>query len=119
LRRHSSQLRLAARAPQGRVSGLRSASVLRRSVHSKAAHGSSPSVVQHDVVVVGGGAAGLSVSHQLRRAMKGLDVAIVEPSSKHYYQPGWTMVGGGVINKRETERYILFIFIYFYFTCFI
>lgn len=98
-----SQLRFAARAaPQGRASGLRSASVLRRSVHSKAAHGSS--VVQHDVVVVGGGAAGLSVSHQLRRAMKGLDVAIVEPSSKHYYQPGWTMVGGGVINKRETER---------------
>jgi sulfide:quinone oxidoreductase len=113
--RHSSQLRFAARAaPQGRASGLRSASVLRRSVHSKAAHGSS--VVQHDVVVVGGGAAGLSVSHQLRRAMKGLDVAIVEPSSKHYYQPGWTMVGGGVINKRETERYIfIYLFIRYLF----
>lgn len=71
-------------------------------------HGVTPDVplpvVKHDVVVVGGGTAGLSVSHQLRRAIKNLDVAIVEPSSKHYYQPGWTMVGGGIFNKRDTQR---------------
>lgn len=59
---------------------------------------------QHDVVVVGGGTAGLAVSHQLLRAMP-LDLAIVEPSTKHYYQPGWTMVGGGIFDKKDTVRY--------------
>src|SRR5512140_2132881 len=60
--------------------------------------------VRHQVVVVGGGNAGISVAARLRRANKGLDVAIVEPSEKHYYQPHWTLVGGGVFDKRVTEH---------------
>ncbi len=59
----------------------------------------------HEVVVVGGGTAGLAVSAQLLRQRKGTDVAIIEPQTKHYYQPGWTMVGGGIFQKQETERY--------------
>jgi sulfide:quinone oxidoreductase len=31
-------------------------------------------------------------------------VAILEPSEKHYYQPLWTLVGGGVFDKEITER---------------
>ena len=34
----------------------------------------------------------------------GLDVAIVEPSAKHYYQPLWTLVGAGVVRKKVCER---------------
>ncbi|MCB1025090.1 MAG: NAD(P)/FAD-dependent oxidoreductase [Acidobacteria bacterium] len=57
---------------------------------------------KYEVVIVGGGTAGLSVAARLCK--KGMDVAIVEPSKKHYYQPLWTLVGGGVLPKEETER---------------
>ena len=56
----------------------------------------SGETVHHQVVVVGGGAAGITVAAQLLKCNKTLDVAIIEPSSKHYYQPGWTLVGGGI-----------------------
>ena len=60
--------------------------------------------VHHRVVIVGGGNAGISVAARLRRAAKQLDIAIIEPSSKHYYQPLWTLVGGGVFPKRRSEH---------------
>ncbi len=60
---------------------------------------------KYNVVVVGGGAGGLSVAAALRRKRPTLDVAIVEPSEKHYYQPGWTLVGGGSMTAAQTMRY--------------
>src|SRR3990172_8747772 len=65
---------------------------------------STPTEVHHRVVVVGGGNGGISVAARLLRAAKGTDVAIIEPSSKHYYQPLWTLVGGGAANKEATEH---------------
>lgn len=65
---------------------------------------SMPGQVHHQVVVVGGGNGGISVAAQLLRAARGVDVAIIEPSSKHYYQPLWTLVGGGAANKEATEH---------------
>jgi sulfide:quinone oxidoreductase len=58
----------------------------------------------HQVVIIGGGNAGISVAARLRKASKDLDVAIVEPSDKHYYQPLWTLVGGGVFPKERSEH---------------
>ncbi len=58
----------------------------------------------HRVVIIGGGNAGISVAARLSRKLKGLDIAVVEPSGKHYYQPLWTLVGGGVFKKEVTER---------------
>ena len=58
----------------------------------------------HRVVIIGGGNAGISVAAQLHRKLKGLDIAIIEPSDKHYYQPLWTLVGGGVFKKEVTEH---------------
>ncbi len=65
---------------------------------------STPTKVHHQVVVVGGGNGGISVAARLLHAAKGTDVAIIEPSSKHYYQPLWTLVGGGAAKKEATEH---------------
>lgn len=58
----------------------------------------------HKVVIVGGGTAGISVAARLMRAIGDVDIALIEPSDKHYYQPLWTLVGGGVAHKEESER---------------
>ena len=58
----------------------------------------------HQIVVIGGGNAGISVSAQLLRKNKKLDIAIVDPADKHYYQPAWTLVGGGAFNINDTVR---------------
>jgi sulfide:quinone oxidoreductase len=60
--------------------------------------------LHHQVVIVGGGAAGISVAARVSRAFKSADIAVIEPSRKHYYQPLWTLVGGGVVRKEVTER---------------
>ena len=57
---------------------------------------------QHQILIVGGGNAGISVASQLLRKNKQLDIAIIEPSDKHYYQPAWTLVGAGVFNMKDT-----------------
>ncbi len=56
------------------------------------------------IVVVGGGTAGLTVSSRLLAAEPDFDVTIVEPNEKHYYQPLWTLVGGGIFPREESER---------------
>jgi sulfide:quinone oxidoreductase len=56
------------------------------------------------VVVIGGGAAGITVAAELRRHRPSLKVAIVEPSEVHCYQPGWTLVGAGVFKAAQTQR---------------
>lgn len=58
----------------------------------------------HQIVIVGGGTAGITVAATLLRKDKHLDLAIIEPSEKHYYQPGWTLVGAGVFERKVTER---------------
>lgn len=56
------------------------------------------------VVIVGGGTAGITTAARLRRSLPRADVTIIELSSKHYYQPLWTLVGAGVFSKEVTER---------------
>lgn len=56
------------------------------------------------VVIIGGGNAGISTAAQLLRKKKNLQIAIIEPSDKHYYQPAWTLVGAGIFDIRKTIR---------------
>ncbi len=65
---------------------------------------SATKTIRHQIVVVGGGAGGITVTAQLLKKNPSLDIAIVEPSKKHYYQPAWTLVGGGVFKIEDTEK---------------
>lgn len=58
---------------------------------------------KHRILIIGGGTAGISVAARLLR--KGhTDVAVIEPSEVHYYQPLWTLVGGGQAKASTTAR---------------
>jgi sulfide:quinone oxidoreductase len=59
---------------------------------------------KYQVLVIGGGTAGITVAAQLLRKQPDLKLAIIEPSEKHYYQPAWTLVGAGTFNFEDTER---------------
>lgn len=61
-------------------------------------------VMHYEVVIVGGGAAGVAVASSLLSRNGKLDVVIIDPADTHYYQPGWTMVGGGVFNPATTVK---------------
>jgi len=58
----------------------------------------------HDVLIIGGGSGGLTVGAQLRARPDAPAVTIIEPSAKHYYQPLWTLVGGGIFPREDSER---------------
>jgi sulfide:quinone oxidoreductase len=58
----------------------------------------------HDIVIVGGGAAGIAVASSLLARRSDLDIAIIDPADVHYYQPGWTLVGAGVFEPSSTAR---------------
>ncbi|MGI9336192.1 MAG: TIGR01244 family sulfur transferase [Gammaproteobacteria bacterium] len=64
----------------------------------------SSSARRVDVVVVGGGAAGIAVATSLLRRKPGIEIALVEPNDTHYYQPGWTLVGAGAFDRARTQR---------------
>ncbi len=57
-----------------------------------------------DVVVIGGGLAGIIVTSSLLRRQRNLKIAIVEPNDEHFYQPAWTLVGGGAFDAKKTRR---------------
>lgn len=58
----------------------------------------------YQILIIGGGNAGISVAAQLLRKDDSLKLGIIEPSSQHYYQPAWTLVGGGVFDINDTVR---------------
>jgi sulfide:quinone oxidoreductase len=59
---------------------------------------------QFDVVIVGGGAGGIATAASILKRNPRLTLAIIEPRDEHYYQPGWTMVGGGVFEPQVTRH---------------
>ncbi len=60
----------------------------------------------HQILIVGGGAAGITVAAELRvhDHEDSLDIAIIEPAESHYYQPAFTLVGAGAYSLEATKR---------------
>ena len=59
--------------------------------------------VHHQVVVIGGGNAGLSVAGRLHRYGV-TDIAVIEPRSHHRYQPIFSHVAGGTARASRATR---------------
>ncbi|QBM75979.1 TIGR01244 family phosphatase [Sphingomonas sp. AAP5] len=57
-----------------------------------------------DIVIVGGGSGGLATAASLLERDRTLDIVVIEPRTEHDYQPGWTMVGGGMFDAKDTRR---------------
>lgn len=56
------------------------------------------------VIIVGAGTAGLSLVNYIHSKRKDVELTIIEPSAVHYYQPLWTLVGGGVTSLADSRR---------------
>ncbi|MGP6425846.1 FAD-dependent oxidoreductase [Pseudomonas pharyngis] len=60
--------------------------------------------ISADIVVIGGGTAGIGFVASLLKRDPGLKITVIEPSTLHYYQPAWTLVGGGAFDAKDTAR---------------
>ena len=56
------------------------------------------------LIVAGGGSASVTVVGHLIRSgrYQPKDILVVEPSPENYYQPGFTMIGGGLLGDNQT-----------------
>ena len=67
---------------------------------------SGPLTAEHkfSLVVVGGGAGGCGTANKFASKFGAGEVAVIDPASEHFYQPMWTLVGGGVKDLAQTRR---------------
>lgn len=62
------------------------------------------STQHHTVLIIGGGAAGVTTANTMIRQDQSIDIALIEPSEKHYYQPGFTLIGAGAYTLKKATR---------------
>lgn len=80
-----------------------------RSATSSAAPAAGSRKHAYRLVVVGGGSAGQAVAKEAAKSgffptSGPADILVLDPSEFHDYQPGWTLVGGGVRTREEGRR---------------
>ncbi|WP_029904828.1 NAD(P)/FAD-dependent oxidoreductase [Prevotella sp. 10(H)] len=56
------------------------------------------------IVIIGGGAAGLSMAALLGRWLDNPDITLIDPSDRQYYQPGFTLVASGVYKPEDVWK---------------
>ncbi|TVR07373.1 MAG: pyridine nucleotide-disulfide oxidoreductase [Salinarimonadaceae bacterium] len=68
------------------------------------------SAAQAHIVIAGAGAAGLTAASQLASRLPRARITIIDRNERHYFQPGYTLVGSGVWEESqvvtETSRFI-------------
>lgn len=57
---------------------------------------------QARIVIAGAGAAGLATAARLAAQLDGAKITLIDPRKEHFYQPGFTLVAGGV----KAESYV-------------
>lgn len=91
-------------------SGARSQNLYRMASGQRSDPAAAPAAVacnwgdSHDILIIGGGSAGIGLAASLLRRQHNLQITIVEPSDKHYYQPAWTLVGAGEFDPKASVR---------------
>ena len=61
----------------------------------------------YDLVVCGGGASGSAIAQKFTRHLGNGKVCVIEPSEMHFYQPMWTLIGGGHKGSVLINNYVL------------
>lgn len=62
------------------------------------------SSMRKNIVIVGAGTAGLSISAFLKRNVEGAKITLVDPAQLHHYQPWWTLTGAGIVERDQGSR---------------
>ncbi len=57
-----------------------------------------------NVLIVGGGCAGITVASRINSLKSDLSISIIEPSDKSLYQAAWTLVGAGAYDVGNTIK---------------
>lgn len=58
----------------------------------------------YQILIIGGGTAGIMTGANLLKKDKSLKIGLIEPADTHYYQPAWTLVGAGAYNYQKTGK---------------
>ncbi|WP_346843238.1 FAD/NAD(P)-binding oxidoreductase [Parabacteroides sp. PF5-6] len=56
------------------------------------------------IVIIGAGAAGLSLAARLRKWLKKPDLTLIDPADRQFYQPGFTLIASGVYQPGEVWK---------------
>ena len=64
----------------------------------------SESQARGKIVIIGGGAAGITMAAYLSERLRHDDITIIEPETTHRYQPGYTLIAAGIFTPQEIER---------------
>ena len=56
------------------------------------------------IVIIGGGAAGISMAARLKRWLNEPNITLIDPSDRQFYQPGFTLIASGVYQPDDVWR---------------
>ena len=56
------------------------------------------------IVIIGGGAAGISMAARLKHWLDEPDITLIDPSDRQFYQPGFTLIASGVYQPEDVWK---------------